>query len=117
MSFPSYYVICVICKEICKETEISQKRSKGIKHWKITYSLILSVLSNKANLISGFSSLLNKKLSFDIDLYRAFIFFKKKCLTGIKRRSEFEYTELHNRVFENPLCKSLMYVWFFISEK
>ena len=34
----------------------SQKRSKGIKNWKITYSVILSVLSNKTNLILGFSS-------------------------------------------------------------
>ena len=39
-----------------KETEISQKRSNGIKNWKITYSVILSVLSNKTNLILGFSS-------------------------------------------------------------
>ena len=39
-----------------KETEISQKRSKGIKNWKITYSVILSVLSNKTNLILEFSS-------------------------------------------------------------
>ena len=39
-----------------KETEISQKRSKGIKNWKITYSVILSVLSNKTNLTLGFSS-------------------------------------------------------------
>ena len=39
-----------------KETEISQKRSKGIKNWKITYSVILSVLSNTTNLILGFSS-------------------------------------------------------------
>ena len=40
-----------------KETEISQKRSKGIKNWKITYSVILkSVLSNKTILILGFSS-------------------------------------------------------------
>ena len=39
-----------------KETEISQKRSKGIKNCKITYSVILKVLSNKTNLILGFSS-------------------------------------------------------------
>ena len=39
-----------------KETEISQKRSKGIKTWKITYSVIFNVLSNKANLILGYSS-------------------------------------------------------------
>ena len=39
-----------------KEIEISQKRSKGIKNWKITYSVILSVLSNKTNSILGFSS-------------------------------------------------------------
>ena len=39
-----------------KETKISQKQSKGIKNWKITYSVILSVLSNKTNLILGFSS-------------------------------------------------------------
>ena len=39
-----------------KETEISQKQSKGIKNWKTTYSVILSVLSNETNLILGFSS-------------------------------------------------------------
>ena len=38
------------------ETEISQKWSKGIKNWKITYSVILNVLSNKTNLILGFTS-------------------------------------------------------------
>ena len=45
-----------MCNLHLKETEISQKRSKGIKNWKITYSVILSVLSNKTNLILGFSS-------------------------------------------------------------
>ena len=49
------YVICSYCNLHIKETEISQKRSKGIKNWKITYSVILSVLSNKKNLILGFS--------------------------------------------------------------
>ena len=34
----------------------TQKWSKGIKNWKITYSVILSVLSNKTNLILGYSS-------------------------------------------------------------
>ena len=52
------YAIARILRDMCnlhiKETEISQKRSKGIKNWKITYSIILSVLSNKTNL--GFSS-------------------------------------------------------------
>ena len=55
-----WYVIARILRHMCnlhiKETEISQKRSKGIKNWKITYSVILSVLSNKTNLILGFSS-------------------------------------------------------------
>ena len=45
-----------MCNLYIKETEISQKRSKGIKNWKITYSVILSVLSNKTSLILGFSS-------------------------------------------------------------
>ena len=45
-----------MCNSHIKETEISQKRSKGIKNWKITYSVILSVLSNKTNLILGYSS-------------------------------------------------------------
>ena len=52
-----------MCNLHIKETEISQKRSKGIKNWKITYSVILSVilsvLSNKTNLILGYSSPLN----------------------------------------------------------
>ena len=54
------YVIARILRHMCnlhiKETEISKKRSKGIKSWKLTYSVILSVLSNKTNLILGFSS-------------------------------------------------------------
>ena len=45
-----------MCNLHIKETEISQKRSKGIKNRKITYSIILSDLSNKTNLILGFSS-------------------------------------------------------------
>ena len=45
-----------MCNLHIKETEISRKRSKGIKSRKITYSVILSVLSNKTNLILGFSS-------------------------------------------------------------
>ena len=53
MSFPMYYIMCNLH---IKETELSQKLSKGIKNWKITYSVILSVLSNKTNLILGFSS-------------------------------------------------------------
>ena len=50
-----------MCNLHIKETEISQKRSKGIKNWKITYSVIVSVLSNKTNLILGFSSPLNNE--------------------------------------------------------
>ena len=54
-------ILCHMCNLHMKETEISQKRSKGkIKNWKITYSVILSVLSNKTNLILGFSSPLKK---------------------------------------------------------
>ena len=49
-----------MCNLLIKETEISQKRSKGIKNWKVIYSVILSVLS-KTNLILGFSSPLTKK--------------------------------------------------------
>ena len=56
MSFPIY----VMCNLHIKETEISQKRSKGIKLWNITYSVILNVLSNKTNLILGFNSPLTK---------------------------------------------------------
>ena len=46
------YVIPHKLRHMCtdlhiKETEISQKRSKGIKNWKITYFVILSVLSNR----------------------------------------------------------------------
>ena len=56
------YVIPHVLRHMCnlhiKETEISQKRRKGIKNWNITYSVILSVLSNMSNLILGFSSLL-----------------------------------------------------------
>ena len=52
------HVLRHMCNLHIKETEISQKRSNGIKNWKITYSVILSVLSNKTNLILGFSALL-----------------------------------------------------------
>ena len=54
------YIIASILRHMCnlhlKETEISRKRSKGIKTWKITYSVLSGVLSNKTNLILGFSS-------------------------------------------------------------
>ena len=49
-------ILCHLRNLHIKETEISQKRSKGIENWKITYSVILNVLSNKTNLILGFSS-------------------------------------------------------------
>ena len=52
-----------MCNLHIKETEISQKRSKGIKNWKITYSVILSVLWNKTNLVLGFSSPLSSQNS------------------------------------------------------
>ena len=54
------YVIPHVLRHMCNLhiKEICQKRSKGIKNWNITYSVILSVLSNKTNLIWGFSSLL-----------------------------------------------------------
>ena len=45
-----------MCNLHSKETEISQKRSKGIKNWNITHSVILGVLWNKTDLILGFSS-------------------------------------------------------------
>ena len=68
------YVIVRILRHMCnlhiKETEISQKRSKGIKNWKITYSVLLSVLSNKTNLILRFSSpLLYKMVAFEYVLF------------------------------------------------
>ena len=59
--------MCVIC--ISKKTEISQKWSKGIKNWKITYSVILNVLSNKTNLILGFTSPLKHIPYFSISIY------------------------------------------------
>ena len=67
------YVIPLIrhmCNLRIKETEISQKRSKGIKNWKITYSVILTVLSNKTNLILGFSSPLTNLFRFAARNYR-----------------------------------------------
>ena len=50
------HVLRHMCNLHIKETKISQKQSKGIKNWKITYSVILSILSNKTNLILGYSS-------------------------------------------------------------
>ena len=51
----SFRILRHMCTLHIKETEISQKRSKGI-NWKITYSVILSVFSYKTNLILEFSS-------------------------------------------------------------
>ena len=59
-----------MCNLLIKETEISQKRSNGIKNRKITDSVILSVLSNKTNLILGFSSPLSHHQEFHDDLNR-----------------------------------------------
>ena len=59
------YVIPHVLRHMCdlhiKKTKIFKKRSKGIKNGKITYSVILSVLSNKTNLNLGFSSPLTRK--------------------------------------------------------
>ena len=65
MSLLVYYII-MWNLHINKETEISQEWSKGIKNWKITYTVILSVLSNKTNLILGFSSPLTFQDLFEI---------------------------------------------------
>ena len=63
--------VIIMCNLYIKETEISEKRTKGIKTWKITYSVILSVLSNKTNLILVFSSPLTNLtiISFYIHSY------------------------------------------------
>ena len=50
MSFPLYYVICVIC--ISKKLKTKQ----GNQKLKDNLLVILSALSNKTNLILGFSS-------------------------------------------------------------
>ena len=54
MSFPLNYVICLIC--ISKKLKYLKNEARESKNRKITYSVILSVLSNKTNLILGFSS-------------------------------------------------------------
>ena len=54
-----------------KETEMSQKRSKGIKNGKITYSVILSVVSYKTNLILGYSSPLTVSPRLKVRLHTA----------------------------------------------
>ena len=57
MSFPIYYVICVICiskKNISKKYLKNEERES--KTERQTYCVILSVVSNKTNLILGFSS-------------------------------------------------------------
>ena len=59
MSWIPHVLRHIMCNLHIKETEICQKRSKGIKNWKITYSVILSVLSNKTNLIlTGFAGIM-----------------------------------------------------------
>ena len=77
-----------------KETEISQKRSKGIKNWKITYSVILSVLSNKTNLILGLSSPL-KKLYLLICLFINLTIVRSEKSVPKLRRSYEEIMKYH----------------------
>ena len=45
-----------MCICISKKLKYLKNEARGIKNWKITYSVILSVLSNKTNLILGFRS-------------------------------------------------------------
>ena len=71
-----------------KETEISQKRSKGIKIWKITYSVILSDLSNKTNLILGFSSPL-RIVNHSGHLHYIYIFLHEEFLAFTWRHFSF----------------------------
>ena len=66
----SPYTIRHMCNLHIKETEISQKRCKEIKNWKITYSVILTDLSNKTNFILGYRYPLTY-LTKDFDLNRA----------------------------------------------
>ena len=54
MSFPIYYVICVIC--ISKKQKYLKNEARESKTERQTYSVILGVLSNETNLILGFSS-------------------------------------------------------------
>ena len=48
-----------MCNLHIKETEISQKRSKGIKNWKITYSVILSARNAAIRPIPKLPTILN----------------------------------------------------------
>ena len=68
MSFPVYYVICVICISI-EKLKYLENEARESKTERITYSVILNVLSNKINLILGFSSpLISVKRTKDHEL-------------------------------------------------
>ena len=98
------YVIPHILRHMCnlhiKETEISQKRSKGIKNWKITYSVILNFLSSKTNLILGFSSPLSKQA-------RASNYcFQEECLKSLfNKYISFYSTQIRLLRFQNNIFK------------
>ena len=66
MSLDINYVICVTC--ISKKLKY-QKRSKGIKNWKVTNSVILGVLSNMPNLMLEHSSPLSNLVQLFILFY------------------------------------------------
>ena len=73
MSLLVYYVICVIC--ISKKLKYLKNEARESKtERQLAYSVILSVLSNKTNLILGFISPLRQ--------YHG----KKKSKESIKRR-------------------------------
>ena len=106
------YVIARTLRHMCnlhiKETEISQRRSKRIKNWKIAYSVILSVLSNKTNLILGFSSPLNEWKMVSI----CFLFpFEGSRLETVvyKKMSTQSLEECKDVCFEDGCCRSVNY--------
>ena len=106
MSFPIYYDMCNLH---IKETEISRKRSKRIKNWKITYSVILSVLSNKTNLILRFSSPLRPCHTRQFSLQLAMQFLPRIILQVAVRNEIIFYAR---QVFKNV---SSIYIYIYYS--
>ena len=102
------YVIARILRHMCNlhinETEISQKRSKGIKNWNITYSVFLSVLSNKTNMILWFSS----PFSIEPNLWK--IHFSQLKIDGERVQFRFLFLSL-NLYFHDQQLFALYNYW------
>ena len=86
-----------------KETEISEKSTKGIKNWKINYSAILSVPSNKTNLILVFSSPL-----INLDIISVFLRTSRKLQVSVESIEKSEWKSSRKKTNKQKLPTSLL---------